>query len=147
MQKLFILLSLFLFSFTDPCYKVKEVKSTAEVESMNSNRVIFGVKQIAEELLSEKFQLCEQGEPVLIDIYSIESPTTGISIGPFTKVKKETIVKVKVTKDGVDYYGEGSTNTTVKATLIDLNDENLPFNKTTFAGAVKKSLADAISKM
>ena len=142
-----LLSSLFLLSFSDPCYTVTEVKSSVELEEMKSKRVIFGVKQIAEEILSEKYSLCKDGSPVTIEIYSIEAPSLGISIGPFTKLKKETIVKVRVFKDGKEYMGEGSANMTVKATLIDLNDENLPFSKTTFAGAVKKSLVDAISKM
>lgn len=147
MKFLLALTAIFLMSFTTPCVTVTEVKSTANVEEMNSKRVVFGIKQMAEELLSEKYELCGEGNPVTVEIYSIESPSVGISIGPFMKMKKETIVKLKVVKDGQEFLGEGTTNTTVKATLIDLNDENLPFSKTTFAGAVKKSLADAISKM
>ena len=59
----------------------------------------------------------------------------------------ETIIKVKITKDGKEYIGEGTAKTTVKSTLIELKDENLPFEKTTFASAIKKSLLDAVSKM
>jgi hypothetical protein len=61
--------------------------------------------------------------------------------------KKETVIKVKLIKDGSEYIGEGVAKVSVKATFIDLNDENLPFNKTSFAGAVKKSIEDAVSKM
>jgi hypothetical protein len=114
---------------------------------MNSNRVIFGVRQITEEVLSEKYSICQDGSPVTVEIFSIEAPTTGISIGPFTATKKETIVKIKITKDGKEYIGEGTAKTTVKSTFIELKDSNLPFEKTTFASAVKKSIVDAVSKM
>jgi hypothetical protein len=35
----------------------------------------------------------------------------------------------------------------VKATFAELRDENLPFEKSTFASAVKKALEQSISKM
>jgi hypothetical protein len=114
---------------------------------MNTTRVIFGIKQITEEVLSEKYSICQDGSPVNVEIISIEAPTTGIAIGPFTATKKETIVKIKITKDGVDYLGEGKAKTTVKSTFIELKDSNLPFEKTTFASAIKKSIVDAVSKM
>ena len=147
MKKLLLILPIFLMSFSNPCYKVTEVKTSVDAPEMKKERVIFGIKQITEEVLSEKFSLCNDGSPVTVDVISIEAPTIGVSIGPFMAKKKETIIKVKITKDGVDYIGEGVAKISVKATFIDLNDENLPFNKTSFAGAIKKSIEDAVTKM
>jgi len=147
MKKLLLIVPIFLMAFTSPCYKVTEVKASADAPEMKKERVIFGIKQITEEILSEKFTLCNDGSPVIVDVISIEAPTTGVSIGPFMAKKKETVIKTKVTKDGIDYFGEGSAEISVKATFVDLNDENLPFNKTAFAGAIKKSIEDAVSKM
>jgi len=144
---LLILLALGCLSFVAPCYKVNSVTTKVDAPEMNTTRVIFGIKQITEEVLSEKYSICQDGSPVDIEIISIEAPTTGIAIGPFTATKKETIVKIKITKDGVDYFGEGKAKTTVKSTFIELKDSNLPFEKTTFASAVKKSIVDAVSKM
>lgn len=147
MKKLLFILPLFLMSFTNPCYEVVSVKSIADAPEMKKERVLFGIKQITEEVLSEKFSLCNNGSPVFVEIVSIEAPTVGVSIGPFMMKKKETVVKIKIMKDNVEYLGEGTAKVSVKATFIDLNDENLPFNKTSFAGAVKKSIEDAVSKM
>jgi hypothetical protein len=149
MKNLFLILSvIILTSFTTAdCYKVDKVFASVDAPEMNSNRVIFGVKQITEEVLSEKYSICKDGSPVIVEIFSIEAPTTGIAIGPFTATKKETIVKVKITKDGKEYIGEGTAKTTVKSTFIELKDSNLPFEKTTFASAVKKSIVDAVNKM
>jgi hypothetical protein len=134
-------------SFTDPCYEVVSVKSSAEAPEMKKERILFGIKQITEEVLSEKFSLCKNGSQISVEILSIEAPQTGVSVGPFTAIKKETIIKVKITKEGIDYVGEGKAKSTVKSTLIELKDENLPFEKTTFASAIKKSIIDAVSKM
>jgi hypothetical protein len=147
MKKLFLILPLFLMSFTDPCYEVVSVKSSAEAPEMKKERILFGIKQITEEVLSEKFSLCKNGSQISVEILSIEAPQTGVSVGPFTAIKKETIIKVKITKEGIDYVGEGKAKSTVKSTLIELKDENLPFEKTTFASAIKKSIIDAVSKM
>jgi hypothetical protein len=144
---LLILLAFGCLSFVAPCYKVNSVTTKVDAPEMNTTRVIFGIKQITEEVLSEKYSICQDGSPVNVEIISIEAPTTGIAIGPFTATKKETIVKIKITKDGLDYLGEGKAKTTVKSTFIELKDSNLPFEKTTFASAVKKSIVDAVSKM
>jgi hypothetical protein len=47
----------------------------------------------------------------------------------------------------VKYIGVGESTTDVKSTCIELQDENLPFEKTAFSGALKKSLQDAISQI
>ena len=39
---------------------------------------------------------------------------------------------------------EGMAKYTVKATFIDLQDENLPFNKTVFASAIKKAIEKSL---
>lgn len=144
---LFAIVATLLVSFTAPCYRVDKVTTSVQAPEMSTNRVIFGIKQITEEVLSEKYTICQDGSPVNVEVVSIEAPTTGVTIGPFTATKKETIVSVKITKDGQEFFGEGRAKTTVKSTFIELQDPNLPFEKTTFASAVKKSIVDAVSKM
>ena len=130
-----------------PCYQVTEIKSAVDAPEMKTERVVFGIKQIVEEVLSEEFDLCQNGKPITVEIVSIEAPTVGVSIGPFMKKSKETTVTIKINKDGEEFIGEGNATTSVSATFIDLNDENLPFNKTSFAGALKRSIENAVSKM
>jgi hypothetical protein len=105
------------------------------------------VSQLTEELVGDKFTICQDGLPINVAITSIEAPTVGINIGPFMIKKKTTTVKVIVVKDNIEYTGEGSANLSVKATFAELRDENLPFEKSTFASAVKKALEKSISKM
>jgi hypothetical protein len=97
--------------------------------------------------VSQKYSLCEDGAPITVEIVSIEAPSIGINIGPFMIKKKITIVKTKMIIDSVVYEGEGEAKLSVKAGFAELRDENLPFEKSVFASAVKKSLENAISKI
>ena len=133
--------------YSQNCYSVSKVENLTENPDLSSKKFVLGLKQLTEELMGEKYSICEDGLPVNVAITSIESPTVGINIGPFMIKKKNTIVKVIVVKDGVEYSGEGSAKLSVKASFAELKDENLPFEKSTFASAVKKALEVSISKM
>ena len=129
------------------CYTVREITNKTQNESLSSKKYIFGVKQMTEEILSQKYSICIDGKTVNVNILSIEAPTVGINIGPFMIRKKETIVKTEIIMDGTSYVGEGSAKLSVKATFAELKDENLPFEKSVFASAIKKSLQDAVNKI
>lgn len=144
MKKLLLILLFPILTYAQDCYKVERVVSKAEIEELNQRRIIFGIKQMTEEVLSEKYDLCTEGKPIFVEVLSIEAPSTGISLGPFQKKKKETIVKIKVIIDNKELFGEGLAKTSVKSTFLDLNDENLPFQKTTFASAVKKAIESVL---
>jgi hypothetical protein len=135
------------FLFSQNCYSVSKVENLTENPDLSSKRFVFGVSQLTEELVGDKFTICQDGLPINVAITSIEAPTVGINIGPFMIKKKTTTVKVIVVKDNIEYTGEGSANLSVKATFAELRDENLPFEKSTFASAVKKALEQSISKM
>ena len=148
MKNLILLLSLMaLPSFAQNCYSVTKVENITENPDLSSKKFVFGLKQLTEELMGEKFTICQEGLPVHVAVTSIEAPTVGINIGPFMIKKKNTIVKVIVQKDGIEYTGEGSAKLSVKASFAELRDENLPFEKSTFASAVKKALEVSVSKM
>lgn len=146
MKKILLLLLLLLptLSFSQECYTIGRVVSRVETESINEKRIIFGIKQMAEEVLSEKYDLCIDGIPIFIEVLSIEAPTTGIEIAFFSKKKKVTEVTIAVLIKGETLLGKGSAKSTVKATFLDLNDKNLPFKKTVFSSAVKKALEDIL---
>ncbi len=128
------------------CYTVKNVESLAKIENISPKRFTLGVKQITEEIISEKYKICEDGDSISVVIESIEAPTTGISIGPFEKKRKVTIVTVKLIINNKEYIGVGESKTDVKSTFIELQDENIPFEKSAFSAALKKSLQDAVNK-
>lgn len=145
MKKLLLLLFLIpTMLFAQDCYTVKAVTTTVEMEEISQRRITFGIKQMMEDIISDKYDLCLDGKPVEVQVASIEAPTTGIEIGPWTKVSKKTIVTLLVYMDGKIIEVEGKAKSTVKATFIDLQDENLSFNKTAFASAVKKAIEKSL---
>lgn len=136
----------------DPCYTVEDVRATKDVaysiqEGFGAlgvknieKRITFGIRQMMEDVISDNYDLCMDGKPVYVLVKSIEAPQTSIQIGPFTKTKKETIVTLEISMDGKVIEVIGRAKSTVKSTFIDLNNDELEFNKTTFASAVKKAI-------
>ena len=149
MRKLLLIPVMFLASLTyaQNCYSVKHVESRANIEGVSPKRFTLGVKQITEEVISEKYSICENGDSVSVIVLSIEAPTTGIAIGPFEIKRKVTIVTTKIIINNKEYIGVGEGKVDVKSTFIELQDENLPFEKSSFSAALKKSLIDSVNKI
>jgi hypothetical protein len=145
MKKLLILLMcLPVFALSQECYTIKAVTTTVEMEEISQRRITFGIKQMMEDIISDKYDLCLDGKPVEVQVTSIEAPTTGIEIGPWTKVSKKTIVTLLVYMDGKIIEVEGKAKSTVEATFIDLQNDQLEFSKTAFASAIKKAIEKSI---
>jgi len=149
MRKLLLIPVMFLASLTyaQNCYSVKHIESRANIEGISPKRFTLGVKQITEEVISEKYSICEDGDSVSVIVESIEAPTTGIAIGPFEMKRKVTIVTTKIIINGKEYVGVGESKIDVKSTFIELQDENMPFEKSSFSAALKKSLIDSVNKI
>jgi len=92
MRKLLLIPVMFLASLTyaQNCYSVKHVESRANIEGISPKRFTLGVKQITEEVISEKYSICEDGDSVSVIVESIEAPTTGVGVGPFEFKRKNS---------------------------------------------------------
>ena len=134
-------------SIATECYSVNTVTNQTKIEGLNSKKYTFGIKQMTEEILSEKRSICENGIPVSVTIVSIEAPSEGINVGPFSFKKKTTEVKVQVKIGDKVLDGTGTSKLSTASTFLELNDENLPFMQTTFSTAVKKALIEAIEQL
>ena len=128
------------------CYFISSVMTLAHMNGVPDTKLTYGAQQIVTELVNDKYALCDNGRPVTVEILSIEAPTKGIRIGPFEFKQKKTIVKTKITMDGKEYFGEGSNKTSVSSTILQLQDENLPFERTEFSSALRKSLESSFKK-
>ncbi len=149
MKNLLLISVMFLttLAYGQNCYSVKHVESRANIENISPKRFTLGVKQITEEVMSERYSICEDGDSVSVIVESIEAPTTGVAIGPFEMKRKVTIVTTKIIINDKEYIGVGEGKVDVKSTFIELQDENLPFEKSSFSAALKKSLVDAVNKI
>ena len=128
------------------CYFISSVITLAHMNGVPDTKLTYGAKQIVTELVNDKYALCDDGRPVTVEILSIEAPTKGIRVGPFEFKQKKTVVKTKITMDGKEYFGEGTNKTSVSSTILRLQDENLPFERTEFSSALRKSLEYAFKK-
>ena len=128
------------FALSQECYTVIKVSTQVEMEEIGQKRIIFGIKQMVEDIISDKHTLCLEGIPVEVQIVSIEAPTTGIELGPWTKISKKTIIKMLISIGDKKIEVEGKAKSTIESTFIDISNNMLPFSKTTFASAVKKSI-------
>jgi hypothetical protein len=131
------------------CFYVASVTSQSNLAGIDNNKFTFGVRQMTEDILSnDGIVLCdsssESASPVYVTITDIKAPTQGVRIGPFEFKQKITIVEVDVAIGSQVYHGVGKAKTNVAATLLQLQDENLPFERTEFSVALKKSLEDAL---
>jgi len=140
---IFLLFPTLLFSQNN-CYSVKSVTTEIEMEEISKRRITFGIKQMMEDIISDKYDLCMDGKPVDVVVQTIESPQTGIQLGPWTKVSKKTIVTLLIYMDGNVIEVEGKAKSTVESTFIDLQNDNIPFDETTFSSAIKKAIEKAI---
>jgi len=118
--------------------------SLASIKDIPEEKFTFGVRQITEEIVGQEAPLCPDGSPIYVVVEEIKAPTQGVRIGPFEFKQKKTFVTVKVTKDGKETTGVGTAKMNVAATLLQLQDENLPFEQTEFSVAVKRAIEDAL---
>jgi hypothetical protein len=132
------------------CFYIASVTSQANLDGIDNAKFTFGVKQMTEDLMLAKGHLfCDPekvkgAEPISIVITEIKAPTQGIRLGPFEFKQKKTIVEVDITFESKVYHGVGRANTNVAATLMQLQDDKLPFERTEFSVAVKKAIVDAL---
>jgi hypothetical protein len=150
MKKLILIATLFIFpilSNAQSCVKIDTVYSTAKVRELGNRNICFGIKQIAEEELSNKFCLSPSGKSIKIEVFYFGIPKKSLRIAGFEKDDQITQVGIKFYYDGKVIMGIGESETEVRATMIELTDGSIPFSKTTVSSAIKKAIIECISKM
>ena len=125
------------------CVSVDFVYTTCDVKQIEDRNVLFGVKQITEDILQDAgYSLCK-GAPVLVNISYIGIPENAFRIAGFAINTKITELKVIVTIDNKEHIGLGQYKSTSNAMLLELNN-GVPFQQTTLSSALKIAIADAL---
>jgi len=140
---LFGLLFLPLFSFGQ-CVKVDSVYNKTEMKSIENRSVLFGIKQITEDLLQDKgFDICQDGSPIFVEITYIGLPENTFRIAGFAIQNKITEIRVKVINGIRIMEGVGTYKTSTNAMMLEINEE-VPFKQTVLSNAIKLALVDAL---
>ena len=129
------------------CVKIDTIYSTAKVRELGNRDIRFGVKQMTEELLSNKYCLSDNGKPIKIEIFYFGIPKKSLRIVGVEKTDQITQVGIKLYYDDKTYQGVGESETEVRATMIELTDAGIPFSKMTISSAIKKALDECITKL
>ena len=144
---LFVLLFLPLTLVAQDCVYVNQVTVNKKFKELNNRNIKFGIKQIAEEILSEKHCLADSSNAVNVEVYSIGAPKTTIRIIGASSISQVTQVNLKVTFKNVVYEGLGEAQTDVRSMFIELENNEVPFNNTTISTALKRALQNAIQQI
>jgi hypothetical protein len=134
-------------SFSQTCVTVDSVYSTCKAKEMGRRDIRFGIKQIAEDELSNKYCLSDIGDDIDIEIYYFGTPKSTFRILGVERTDMKTQVGVKMTYKGLVYQGIGESEVEVRAIMIELVEGSLPFNQTVVSSAIKKGIIECISKM
>ena len=144
---LLILIPITVFSQTETCIRIDSVYSTAKLRELGNRDIRFGIQQIAEDVLSEKYCLSEKGTPMDIEVYYFGIPKKSLRIAGMEKTNQITQVGIRIHYKEIKYEGLGESDTEVRAVMIELVDGQVPFSKMTVSNAIKKAIIDAVNKI
>lgn len=136
-----------LFIFSQECVKVDTVFVTAKLRELGTRDIRFGIKQIVEEELSQKFCLSDDGEPIKVEVFYFGLPKTTVRIVGVEKTNTITQVGIRLHYKGNKYEGIGESETEIRAIIIEVQEGTIPFEKMTVSSALKKAIHEAAIKL
>lgn len=144
---LFGMLLLSNITLAQQCVYVDSVYNTAKLKEMGNRDICFGIRQIVEEELSEKFCLSEEGKDIDVEVFYFGLPKTTIRVVGVEKTESVTQVGIRLYYDGKCYEGIGESETEIRAIMIEVKEGMLPFEKMTVSSAIKKAIHEAVIKI
>ena len=152
MKKFIFILSLMVSHFVilsqqQICVKVDSVYSTSKLEKLNTRDIKFGIKQIVEEELQEKFCLSEKGESIKVNIFYFGQPKKTLRILGVENTQAKTQVGVKIYYKDKVVEGIGESEIEVSAVFLELTSSFVPFNQSVLSTAIKKAIVLCVSKL
>ncbi len=129
------------------CVYVDSVYNTAKLKEMGNRDIRFGIRQIVEDELSERFCLSEDGKDIDVEVFYFGLPKTTIRVVGIEKTESVTQVGIKLYYEGKCYEGIGESETEIRAIMIEVKEGMLPFEKMTVSSALKKAIHEAVIKI
>ena len=150
MKNLILLLGMLLFgnlATAQQCVYVDTVYVTAKLRELGTRDIRFGIKQIVEEELSQKFCLSDDGEPIKVEVFYFGLPKTTIRVVGVEKTNTITQVGVRLHYKGNKYDGVGESETEIRTIIIEVQEGSIPFEKMTVSSALKKAIHESAIKL
>jgi hypothetical protein len=150
MRKLIFLFVLAFFTVTanaQNCLSVDSVYSTAKFKDLGKRDIRFGIEQMTEDMLSEKYCITESGVPVHVEVFFFGLPKTTIRIVGVEKTNQITQVGVRIHYEGKKYEAYGESDTEIKTIMLEVVEGSIPFQKMTVSSALKKAIEQCVLQM
>ena len=144
---IFIMLLVTNIFMAQQCVYVDSVYNTAKLKEMGNRDIRFGIRQIVEDEVSEKFCLSEEGKDIDVEVFYFGLPKTTIRVIGIEKTESKTQVGVRLYYDGKCYEGIGESETEIRTIMIEVKEGMLPFEKMTVSSALKKAIHEAVGKL
>ncbi len=150
MKNVILLFGLTLFSLNlqaQQCVYVDSVYNTAKLKEMGNRDIRFGIRQIVEDEVSQKFCLSDEGNDIDVEVFYFGLPKTTIRVVGVEKTESITQVGVRLYYNGKCYEGIGESETEIRAIMIEVKEGGIPFEKMTVSSALKKAIHEAVVKL
>lgn len=150
MKNLLFLLLLFpvlAFSQINPCVHVDSVYSTAKFKEIGNRDIRFGIKQMAEDILSEKYCIMPSSADVDVEVFFFGLPRTTLRIVGVEKTSQKTLVGIRIYYNNAMYEAYGESETEIRAIMIEIVEGEMPFSKMTISNSIKKAIETCVSQM
>jgi len=129
------------------CLTVDSVYSTAKFKDLGKRDIRFGIKQMTEDMLSEKYCISNSGKDVDVEVFFFGLPKTTVRIIGVEKTNQITQVGVRIYYDGNQYEAYGESDTEIRTVMLEVVEGSIPFQKMTVSSALKKAIEQCILKM
>lgn len=133
--------------FGQNCLTVDSVYSTAKFKDLGKRDIRFGIKQMTEDMLSEKYCISNSGKDVDVEVFFFGLPKTTVRIIGVEKTNQITQVGVRIYYDGNQYEAYGESDTEIRTVMLEVVEGSIPFQKMTVSSALKKAIEQCILKM
>lgn len=146
MKKLIILLILaFAGSLNAQCYKIDTVRNHTQLRTIAGRPVDFGVVATAEQLIANKYSLCDTGIKVKLAINTIAMPQRLINIAGLQFLKRDYVVNMSITANNITHYSRHTKTVFVNAMFLTV--EEIPHNQKAYSKVVEKCLIDLVKEL
>ena len=135
-------------AFSQTCVKVDSVWVDKKVKQIGTRNVLLGIKQVTEEIVSEKYDLCDSNATsIKIQVWRIGAPSNSFRVGGVGQATQITQVYIKMYFGDKVIEGLGESETKAGYIMLELTEGKVPFSNSTIGNAIKKAITHAVSQL
>jgi len=124
---------------------INSVSNSTKIEKIDGRDLTFGVKEEVEEILNNQgyFITDSTGFAVQVSVTKLESPQQILNIVGLKWLRKDYIVETEICMGSGCFTGSSMRRTFIFASLLDVENNEVPLNRKSFSKALQSSLKDA----